>query len=443
MPKKALVAFGAVLGYGLMALSAPWSPAANAAEQAISRPAATAPIAAAVLTLEGALTRTLQQNPRLAALSREVEARAFEAQQAGRPPNPELSVEVENIAGSGNFSGTDRTETTVRISQLLELGDKRARRQEVGRLEQERARWAYETGRAEMLAETRNRFFAVLAAQRKLSLADEQLDLAERVLRTVQDRIAAGKTATIEGVRFQTLVVEARLRRDNARVAVDVARLSLAAAWGSDVIDFRLADIPFEQMNGVPPWEELLSALQQSPTVAAGKSGLRAADRSLALERANGIPDLTISLGAKNDQDTGDSALVAEFAIPIQLFARNQGATGAARARLAKARDEARSAHLQVRTALAEAWRQLQAAQDEVAMLSGEILPAAQKTFEAVTYGYQAGKFGFLEVLDAERNLFEIKNRRIDALTTYHRAVSELDRLLGAKAFQEKERGEA
>ena len=55
---------------------------------------------------------------------------------------------------------------------------------------------------------------------------------------------------------------------------------------------------------------------------------------------------------------------------------------------------------------LVAAWLKLQAARSEVAALQAEILPVVEKSFEAVVYGYQAGKFDLLEVLDAERTSY-------------------------------------
>jgi cobalt-zinc-cadmium efflux system outer membrane protein len=387
------------------------------------------------LTLDEALLRTLKQSPTLSGFSQEVKAREFKARQAALRPNPELSVEVENIAGSGDFSGTDSAEITVRVSQVFELGGKRARRQEVGSLERELAEREYEIARAEVLSETTERFIAVLAAQKRLLLAGEQVELTKKVLQTVEGRIATGKTAVIEKVRFQTLVAEARLRQNKARQELMAARQALASVWGSEEVDFATAQGPLDTVQSVPDWSELTSSLVHSPETALRKSASKRASRILALEQANRIPDLTISLGAKSDQDTGDNALVAEVSIPLPIFDRNQGTIAAARARKVKAEDEARSAQLQLRTALAEGWQKLHAAYSEVDVLRREILPATRQTFDAVAYGYQAGKYGFLEVLDAERTLFEAKSRYVDALTAYHQAVSELERLLGQKIF--------
>ena len=59
-----------------------------------------------------------------------------------------------------------------------------------------------------------------------------------------------------------------------------------------------------------------------------------------------------------------------------------------------------------------------------------DVLPAAEEAFQVATEGYRQGKFGFLDVLDAQRTLFETKGQYLDAFT-YHKAVADTERLIG------------
>ena len=58
-------------------------------------------------------------------------------------------------------------------------------------------------------------------------------------------------------------------------------------------------------------------------------------------------------------------------------------------------------------------------------------MPVANKVFDVMNQGYTAGKFGYLDVLDAERTLFEAKERYLESLLTYHKALTEVERLTG------------
>ena len=87
-----------------------------------------APVAAAqsqrALTLPQALQRALAANPRLTEADREVGMAAGRRLQAGAIPNPEISFELDNAFGTGDLRGLTSAETTLQLSQLIELGGK-------------------------------------------------------------------------------------------------------------------------------------------------------------------------------------------------------------------------------------------------------------------------------------------------------------------------------
>ena len=74
-------------------------------------------------------------------------AREAEGLQAGRLSNPELEVEIENFGGSGEADGFSASETTLALSQLIELGGKRLKRQRIAGHQAELAGWEYELTR--------------------------------------------------------------------------------------------------------------------------------------------------------------------------------------------------------------------------------------------------------------------------------------------------------
>jgi cobalt-zinc-cadmium efflux system outer membrane protein len=54
-----------------------------------------------------------------------------------------------------------------------------------------------------------------------------------------------------------------------------------------------------------------------------------------------------------------------------------------------------------------------------------------EEAFNAAHAGYTQGKFGFLDMLDAQRGLFEATGELVDALADYHVALAEIQRLTG------------
>src|SRR5262245_55603092 len=105
------------------------------------RPGADAREPFAALTLADAHALVLARSPELASVASEVRARESHALQEGLLPNPELRTDLENVGGSGDREEFEETETTVRLSQRIELGGKRGKRRRVAELGHELATW--------------------------------------------------------------------------------------------------------------------------------------------------------------------------------------------------------------------------------------------------------------------------------------------------------------
>ena len=70
-------------------------------------------------------------------------------------------------------------------------------------------------------------------------------------------------------------------------------------------------------------------------------------------------------------------------------------------------------------------------AYDGSVMIQYGVLADAAEVFELTQDGYQCGKFDYMEVLDAQKVLFEIQEKYINVLFDYHLHRAELARLSG------------
>jgi cobalt-zinc-cadmium efflux system outer membrane protein len=433
MSAKTLFSTGAVLGLLCFAMPALQVLAAEpaATEPFLSSTPPPAVLTGKLLTLQEALDDALQASPELTAYAAETRAREAEVSQAARFINPEFAVEVENVAGSGDYGGFDAAETTLQLSQQLELGNKRQLRRGMAEVEHDRAVRDMEIARIDLQARIARNFLGLLNAQEHLKLANEQMILATKTLTVVEEKIAAGRAPSVEKFRFQSALAEARLAKEKAVLALTTSRQTLANALGRDAATFGGVSGNLTILPPLPTHTEIEAQIGQSPEIARRKIESEAKRRELALARANRIVDPTIGVGLRNFKDSGDNALIFGLSLPLPLFDRNQGNVQAATHRLSAAQAQEASGVVQSRTSLSEGWQSLATSSAEAQMLRDQIVPSAQQTFEAASYGYQSGKFGVLEVQDAQRTLFEVRERYLDVLTTAHLAALELDRQLG------------
>lgn len=387
------------------------------------------------LVLHDALAAALMSSPELSAFSWEVRAKEAEVLQARLRPNPEIGAELENFGGSGEFSGLGGSETTVSLSQRIELGGKRGKRHAVAQYEKNLAAWDYETLRIDVLTETKKRFVEVLAAQEQLALVQELAGVAAEVLESVSRRVEAGSTSPVEESRARVELETTRIQRVQAERSLAAARQRLSAMWGGTTPIFTEAVGSLEDVPAPPSLEVLETRLEQSPTLARWGAELARHRAALELERSLGVPDLSLGAGVRHVGDADDAALVFEVGLPLPLFDRNQGGSRAAAMRLRRAEREERAAAVRTRTRLAVSHEVLLAAEAEVLALRDRAVPEAEAAFEAAQDAYLRGSMRFTDVLDTERLLFELKSRYFAALADYHSAVVDMERLLG-ESFQ-------
>ncbi len=428
MSTKTLFIAGAVLGL----LATPMLPV-FAATPAISEPdfSANSSSSAVLLSLPAVLERALQTSPELSAYAEETRARAAEISQTARFINPELAVEVANVAGSGAYSGFDVAETTLQLSQQIELGNKRQLRRGLAELEHDRALRDQEAATVEVQTRIARHFWALLGAQEHLKLAEEQVALATETLTVVEEKIAAGRAPNVEKYRFQSALTEARLSRDKALLTLAAARQNLADNLGLEAAELGGVVGDLTGLPLLPTHAEIQAQQGKSPEIVRRQLESEAKRRDLALARANRLVDPTLALGLRHYNESDDNALIFGFSLPLPLFDRNQGNVQAATHRLAAAQAQEVSGLIQSRAGLTESWQALAASSAEAQALREQIIPSAQQTYEAASYGYQSGKFGVLEVQDAQRNLVEVRGRYLDVLLTAQLAAIELQQLLG------------
>lgn len=383
------------------------------------------------LTLRRALELALMHSPELAASAHGVRAAEANARQAGMRPNPELEIEAEEFGGTGTRKGYDAAQTTARLRQPVELGGKRGKRRSVALSEARVAGWDYEAARLTVHASAKKAFVDVLQAQSHLGLSESLLVLAEDVHKAAKQRVAAGKVSPLEETKAGVEVARARIARDRATRDLDTARQRLSASWGGTMPAFKEARGDLDTVGDVPSLETLSGFVDDTPDVARWNEEAARGKASLALAKAARIPELDVIAGIGRFEDDGGQAGIVGLSLPLPVFDRNAGGILAATHQAARADYEHRAARLRAFTALTEAHGRLETTRMEALTTKAEMLPGAQRAFDAAQTGYREGKFGSLEVLDTLRTLREARARYLDVLAAYHTAAADVEQLLG------------
>lgn len=394
---------------------------------ALAAPAETpaTPATPAALTLDQALRLALRANPQLAAAGHELQASAGAVEQAGLRPNPILSVELQD-----NRRAT--RESTLQLSQTLELGGKRAARTALAGKAQALAALSLQTKRREIRCEVTKAFYGALIAAERLNLAQQSLANAQRATLSASRRVLAGKISPVDEDKARVAEAGIALELLQAQSELATARLRLAAFWGGRAADFSQLAGTLEAMPALPELAELSARLDASPAMQAARAEVERSEAAAAVERSRRLGDVAVSVGVKRSEELGRSQALVGLSVPLPLFDRNQGALLESLRRIERARDEAIGAATALHTELAEAHARFTLARQQVAAIRGDILPRAGGAFDAANTGFEFGKFALLDVLDAQRSLLHARSQYLLALADMHRAAADIGRLAGA-----------
>lgn len=377
------------------------------------------------VTLDAAVQTALRQNPLLQASGHELASTDGAVRQAGLIPNPSLSLDIEDTR-------RETRSTSLMLSQTIELGGKRAARVELARRDREVAALELEARRAEVRADTIQAFFDALIAQERVQVARASLEIAASGAQAVSRRVTAGKVSPIEDTRARVAESAARIELRQAEADQSSALRALGAAMGEAPGVVERVDGSADALPALPEGTALADRIDQSPLLRRARMTVQRADAAFALERSRATPDVTVGVGGKRATELGRTQPLISVSIPIPLFDRNQGAQFEALRKRDAAQALAQAEEQRLRAEVLQAVDQLHARVDEVRTLRRDVLPGAQTAYEAARRGFELGKFGFLDVLDAQRTWLQARGQYVSALSQAHRLAAEIDRRLGA-----------
>ncbi|CAA0125736.1 Cobalt-zinc-cadmium resistance protein CzcC [BD1-7 clade bacterium] len=382
------------------------------------------------INLAWAIKQTLLKNPTLSEYPYHFRAREADVIQADIGPQLLLDVVVDNSLGTGEKRRLDDAETTILFSQQIELGDKRQRRVSLARASVNRLQADYEIVRLDTLAETTRRYYEVLRLQalqtwnsRRISKERDALDIIER-----RAKAGAVGQADVSKMRLQ-------LERSIARQTVQTgelsnARLALSSMWNAQSeFDTVLGDLT--TLPALPDAEQITASVNETPEFIRLRMQQQEALANLNLQTANSDPNVTIKAGVQHFQATNDVGLAFGFSMPLQVENPNRGRLAVARAELDLAMAREGFGLEQLRLSLLKLLDTLDYQAQHADNLQRKLLPVANTLLSDVQRGYERGRYGVLQLVDAQNELFNVKREMIETQILIYSYLLEMERITG------------
>jgi len=350
----------------------------------------------ATLSLEQAVALAIDGTPQVEAQAAAVEAAQSQSVAAGRLPDPELVVGIDNLPVTGGDAwSVDRDFMTMRrlgVMQSFPNGRKRAsQRQRAAAAVSVAQSQAHQT-QVEIAGSTAAAWVAAYAAelaQSRLLVLKPEVELQARAARSA---LANGRNSTVDALAAESEVSDLNDRLLQAERDIRAARAELARWIGEDAQRTLAGGSQFSQLPA--PRETLLTSLHRHASLLTFDSQQALAQSEIELARAERRPDWSAELAYSKRGDAFSDMVSLEFRVGLPLFSSNRqdpliSAKRADLRRLEAEREAELRMHSSEVTSALAAW---DTAQQRIRLYESERLPLARQRSEAALSGYRAGR---------------------------------------------------
>ena len=378
-----------------------------------------------------------QGNPGFAAARAEAAAAHERVTPAGALPDPRFELEL--MDATNTMSGRSASllpgqvgETRYRIVQPLpgwgkrELAVKAAAAQATQTDAMRDAAWT------ELAAKIEALWLRYYAADREQVLNREALTLLQSLEEVSLTRYELGLLPQQAVLRMQREITIQRL----ALVEIEQRRKGVAA--GLNGLLGRAHDAPLAPPDDPDPLPERLEAATLFEAAASANPEVQVAANGIDVARAerertyqDRLPDFAVGV-TNNRPDEGKSSwdVMFEVMIPLQQSSRRAREREAEYLLLAA---EARRDDAKARATgeLGSAWSMYAQGRETLRLLDHTLLPQAQATRDASRAALASGTVDFDSVIEAERQLIDIRTRRLQTELETRLALAEIRKLTG------------
>jgi cobalt-zinc-cadmium efflux system outer membrane protein len=385
--------------------------------------AAQAPAINGVLTFERALDLATSRNLNIEAARRQRAIRESVIRTARLIPNPDVSVELTQ----------DVPHQVISVDVPIELGGKRGRRIELAQAEVTLADLDVQAELRAVRRDLRQTFYTLIAADERVRLAGDLLDISRRVREAAQVRFDTGAAPRLE-------VMQADLGMTRAETDLELARASRIAAQAT--LNAVLNQPPGNDLTVTGSLSDHVQPITYEQALAIATTSnvdLIGLDRQMAIEarrlelfRAERTPTPVFTAGGlfNNPGEFSTGARVA-LSVGVPIFSRNQGEITGSIAATAQLRTKREAALRTIENAVYGTIARIDAERRQVDAYEQRLVPTATDLEVLAEESYRAGRSSVLSLLDAQRSLRDLRREALQAALDLQISMAELEEILG------------
>lgn len=404
-------------------------------------PAAGDPIGTLGTLTPDALAAAVEaNNPDLMSAAAAAEAAALRVEPAGALADPMLSYAI-----APNTIGSDLDARHIgQLSQPLPWPGKRGLREAAAAHRAEAAAQDYEATRLDLLASAQRSFAEWHYLHHAIEINEATRELLGELTRVAEARYAAGRAS-------QQDVLQAELETamlDERQLALEHERIGLRARINALLSRDPAAPLPPPAELAAPAPLPDLAALRRAaehghPQILEVEAEVAASSARRDLADKAFLPDFAANLGYIGTLDPSEKRLQIGVTINFPIYRdKRRAELDAANAELRRSRHALTARRLEVLAGLESAHTHAHHAIQLLGLYETRLLDLARSNLDAALADYRSGAGPFLNVVTAERQLLDTRQRYERARADYWRMRADLDLAAGGVLSAATQRSE-
>ena len=382
-------------------------------------------------TLDRLLEQAMTGNPTIVAARQRWEVVRAQEPQARALEDPVVSVTAWEIPS--NFNLGDTSQTWYGIEQSFPFPGKRGLRGKIAELEAEAADQEYRATSRRVRADVKAAYARLYRVQREIAIHREHQTLLNELIQIALKRYAVGQAAQQESLRAQvelSMLHVSLVALEQQRQSVRI-ELNTLAGRPDDPLFFGHAEIEYRPLSVVLDAMEA-SALEQRPELHAAGRLVERQDEAVALAKRGWSPDFMAEVSYW-DVHGGPNRwmLVGKMTLPWLVAGKYRAKIAEETAGRARAVAEVEVVRNETAAAVRDGFLKIHTAQTLIEIYQGGIIAQAEQGLESARIAYTTGRTDFLNLIDAERRLRDVRLAADMALADWAEQRAELERVAG------------
>jgi outer membrane protein TolC len=383
------------------------------------------------------IEEALSQNPQIKAARNQWEASIKVIPQAKSLPDPMLgyayfgqSVETRLGPQRNKFS----------LSQKFPFFGKLSLKGEIAKSAASLFEEQYNVVKADIVLGVKKAYFSLFWFDNALRITNEEKEVLRRLAKIAQKKYETGKgnqqdvlKAHLEISRVTDKILLLKQGRKGITAGLNSLLNRSPDSFLGEIEEFKAPELKAE-LKDLYAW-----AKEFRPELRKARYLIEKNEKSLKLAKKNYFPDfklmfdyIDIGAGTTANPNDGRNSWMASIGINIPIWRGKLRASEAEAAIKIEASQEGyKNIENKTLSSVNELFFEVKTASQEVDLYKYSLIPQAEQSLKASEVGYLAGKVDFLNLLDSERMLLQIKTGYFKAVADLGKSLAQLERVVG------------